>query len=113
MSVMGRVIRSYQSTCPNPIVMKVGDRLQVEDKPTNWAGWLWCLHPSGKSSWVPENYLNREGDSALALQDYNATELSVQESQELDILNEEAGWFWCTGGDGESGWVPAENIELI
>lgn len=111
---MGRVIRSYQSTSTDPIVMKEGDRLQVEDKPTDWDGWVWCLHSSGKNSWVPGIYLNREGNNtALALQDYNATELSVREGQELEIFNEVAGWYWCRNGDGKSGWVPAENIKLI
>ncbi len=99
MSSIGRVIRSYQSTCPDPIVMKVGDRLQVEDRPTDWDGWLWCLHPSGKSSWVPEVYLNREGDTAIALQDYNANELSVEEGEEMEIFHEATGWYWCRCGD--------------
>lgn len=113
MSSKGRVIHSYQSTCPDPIVMRAGDRLQVEDKSSDWAGWVWCLHPNGKSSWVPESYLSRQGDTATALQDYNATELSVRDGQELEIFHEVAGWYWCRSVDGESGWVPVENIELL
>jgi len=37
MSSIGRVIHSYQSTCPDPIVMRAGDRLQIEDNPTDKA----------------------------------------------------------------------------
>ena len=26
---------------------------------------------------------------------------------------QESGWIWCTDQAGQSGWVPAENVERI
>jgi uncharacterized protein YgiM (DUF1202 family) len=59
------------------------------------------------------SYIDRKGDVAVALQDYDATELTVQVGQELEISDEEAGWYWCTDSEGESGWIPADHVELI
>jgi uncharacterized protein YgiM (DUF1202 family) len=112
MSRDGIVVRAYRSTSTDPIVMKTGDRLQVEDRQTDWVGWVWCIHPSGKSSWVPENFLQREGDTACATRDYDATELTVEEGLRLEVLEEEAGWYWCRTEAGNFGWVPVENIEI-
>ena len=112
MNAACRVVRSYLSTSSTPIVMKVGDKLQVEDRQTDMIGWVWCIHSDGKGSWVPESYIKREGDSAIALQDYNATELTVKVGEVLTILDEEAGWYWCIESAGEKGWVPIDHVEL-
>jgi uncharacterized protein YgiM (DUF1202 family) len=112
MSKHGIVNHLYRSTSTDPIVMKVGDRLQVEDRQTEFAGWVWCLHSSGKSSWVPENFLQREGDTAHASRDYDATELTVEVGQIIEILDEEAEWYWCQTEAGDYGWVPVENVAV-
>lgn len=108
-----RVVRPYETPFSNPIVMKAGDRLRAEEKESEWPGWLWCVHPDGKSGWVPETYVERDGDSAIAVHDYDAAELTVQVGEELLIAKEEAGWFWCTNENGESGWVPTEHVEIV
>jgi uncharacterized protein YgiM (DUF1202 family) len=92
--------------------MKAGDRLQVGDRKTHMAGWLWCTHSSGKSSWVPEGFLQRDGDTAIAARDYDAAELTVEAGQRLEILDEEATWYWCRTDAGDYGWVPVEHVEL-
>lgn len=112
MSRNGIVASGYISSCAEPIMMKAGDSLKVEDRQTDWIGWVWCVHPSGKSSWVPENFIQREGDTALATQEYDATELTAAEGQKLEIVDEEAGWYWCKSEAGDSGWVPAENVKV-
>jgi hypothetical protein len=49
----------------------------------------------------------------VALRAYDATELSVIISEELTILDEESGWFWCRHEDGRLGWVPKECVERM
>jgi len=112
MSKVGIVTLPYRSTSVDPIVMKAGDYLQVEDRQTEWAGWVWCVHPNGKSSWVPKKFLQREGDTAYATRDYDATELTVEVGQKLEILGEEAEWYWCKTEAGDYGWVPVENVNV-
>ena len=108
-----RVIREYVSEFPNPLIQKKGDMLHVEEKETQWDGWLWCTLPDRKSGWVPESYLERVGDQGTMLQDYNATELTVQSGEILQVFSEAAGWYLCSKENGEKGWVPAENLEKI
>ena len=44
---------------------------------TEWLGWIWCTDSSGKSAWVPENWVEIEGDSSVMKRDCDTTELSV------------------------------------
>ncbi|MEE8631857.1 MAG: SH3 domain-containing protein, partial [Candidatus Bathyarchaeia archaeon] len=62
---------------------------------------------------VPKVYL--ESTSELGhfqfLQDYNARELTVDEGQEVIVLNEESGWAWVRTPLGDEGWIPLENLQ--
>jgi hypothetical protein len=62
---------------------------------------------------VPEAFIQHQGDSGIAQRDYESTELTVQVGDELALGELESDWYWCTNRYGCSGWVPAENIELI
>ena len=109
---LGRVIAAYQAAYRDPISVHAGQDVAVGDKESEWPGWLWCTAPDGKSGWVPEAYLARRGSRATVLRDYDAAELSVQAGEALIVGIEESGWFWCTNRAGQSGWVPAEHLEL-
>ena len=105
-----RVIAAYEAEFPDPWRIRTGEPLAVSDKQTEWEGWLWCTRQDGQSRWVPEIYVQRQGDAGLALYDYDATELSVHAGEELTSDREAAGWLWCTNQQGQSGWVPVENL---
>jgi uncharacterized protein YgiM (DUF1202 family) len=105
-----QVRSSYESAYPDPLVLHAGDKLTVGDRESEWHGWLWCTVAGGKSGWVPERYVERNGHTGVALSDYDATELTVHAGQELVIGERESGWVWCTNQAGESGWVPVENL---
>jgi uncharacterized protein YgiM (DUF1202 family) len=47
------------------------------------------------------------------LEDYNATELSAVKGQIFQVEKEESGWVWVTSENGEYGWIPKENINII
>lgn len=108
-----RVITPYRSPFPNPLLLPAGGRVAVTDKETEYEGWLWCTDPAGVSGWVPQSYLARQGDSAVLLRDYDATELTVSAGEELLVSESESGWYWCIRPAGESGWVPAEHVERM
>jgi uncharacterized protein YgiM (DUF1202 family) len=95
---------------PDPIAIRAGDRLAVEERESEWAGWVWCTAPGGKSGWVPERYVERRGEGATALRDYDATELTVRAGEMVTATTHEAGWRWCTNARGDSGWVPDEHL---
>jgi uncharacterized protein YgiM (DUF1202 family) len=108
-----RVIEDYNSPYTEPLKFTKGEILTIGEKESEWSGWIWCTNKSGESRWVPENYLEIDENTCKILQDYNATELSITVGEELIIENEEAEWFWVTNQQGNSGWVPIKNVEII
>ena len=48
---------------------------------------------------------------AVALRDYDATELSVGRKELLEVLDEVGGWYLCRTQTGMSGWVPCSCVE--
>ena len=108
-----RVIEEYKSPYTDPLIMNKGEILSIEEKETEWAGWIWCTNKMGESRWVPENYLEIDGNKAKINRDYNATELYVNVGEELIIQEEEAEWYWVINQQGKNGWVPIKNVKLI
>ena len=108
-----RVIKDYESPYTEPLVMSKGEILTFEEKECEWSGWIWCTNKFGESRWVPEKYLEIDGNKCKMVQDYNSKELNITVGEELTIEKEEAEWFWVINQKGVSGWVPIENVEII
>lgn len=105
-----RVHTARQVSYPDPLAIRVGDVLRVGANDDEWPAFVWCTDLAGKSGWVPERYIAREGDRGTVLRDYEATELEIAEGDVLAILDEEGGWFWCRDARDRYGWVPEENV---
>jgi diadenosine tetraphosphate (Ap4A) HIT family hydrolase len=73
---------------------------------------VWCTDRQGRGGWIPESFIEHHGDRGILRCDYDATELEAMAGEELTVENEQSGWLWCTNRKGESGWVPAENVEV-
>jgi SH3-like domain-containing protein len=69
-------------------------------------GWRWCTGADGRSGWVPEQFLRRDGQNAVMLRDYTARELTVRAGAEVVCEQAIAGWAWVTDADGRTGWLP-------
>jgi uncharacterized protein YgiM (DUF1202 family) len=108
-----KVIKSRRSEYPDPLIIKQGQKLRTEKKDTEWPGWTWCIDEGGKAGWVPFSYLQITGETAKAIRNYDATELTVKAGAELKLIDEEARWYWCQDSSGKEGWVPAECISVI
>ena len=54
------VIQAWKITYRDPLILHVGETLQVGKRDSEWSGWIWCTDAAGKGGWVPESYL---GDS--------------------------------------------------
>ncbi len=107
-----RVIKAYRSAYPDPLILKKDEKVRVEERPSEWDGWLWAVDGSGKEGWVPQSYLDRERDTGKLKRDYNATELTVSVGEILKLLETEAGWALCQNLSAVQGWVPLDNIEI-
>ena len=108
----GLVVVAYEAAYPDRFVLRTGDRVKIGHKKSEWSGWLWCTDGNGNSRWIPESYVARDNDTGRMLRDYDSTELSVAVGEELTVLQQESGWFWCTNQSGQSGWVPAANVQV-
>jgi uncharacterized protein YgiM (DUF1202 family) len=107
------VIKAYERAYAEPLVIKVGETLTVGANDTQWPGFVWCTNQAGRGGWVPESYFERRGEVGVVLCDYEATELSARVGEALTLHQEESGWFWCTNQQGQRGWIPADNLEII
>jgi len=107
-----RVIKDYESAYPDPLVLEEGEEVRVEERPSEWDGWLWAIDHAGKGGWIPESYLDRSEKTATLSRDYDATELSVSEGEILIVIDTEAGWCLCQNSSQERGWVPKENLVI-
>ena len=112
MTHTARARTAWQTIYSDPVQVKAGEALAVEDRDSEWPGWVWCTHPDGRTGWVPLAWLDREGSRAVARRDYAATELAVEPGEELELLEYESGWHWARNAAGHLGWVPAANLEL-
>jgi len=108
-----KVIKDYKTPFSNPLILKKGYKVQIEEKECEWPGWIWSITQDGKSGWIPENYLEIKGYNAELLKDYNATELNATIGEFFLIENEESGWLWVSSENGRSGWIPLENVEIL
>jgi hypothetical protein len=107
-----RVTAAYFRAYDDPLVMKAGDTLWVQREDEEGPGWWWCVHPDGRSGWVYDTFFRREETRGIALRDYSALELTVEEGEDLTLGEFAGSWYWATNTRGESGWVPATNVEL-
>lgn len=108
-----QVVEAYESAYPNPIRVSEREELTVEERETDWDGWLWCVDAEGREGWIPEAYVERRGDRWVSLESYVARELTVEPGERLTAHDAVAGWEWCEKPTGEAGWVPAENVRSI
>ena len=108
MSKTYRVVGSHRAVYTEPLTLRQGERLRWEDEECEWPGWIWCTAASGESRWVPENWVQKEGEFCVLQRDYTTTELSVDQGETVTVESVESGWGWATNESGRSGWVPLE-----
>lgn len=113
--MVAMVTESYERTYKNPIKLKTGDSLKIEKRETNpdWFGWVYGVDNRGIGGWVSEKYLNESRQTAIALQDYDGTELTATIGEQLKVYYEECGWCWSRNKVGVKGWIPKKNLQLM
>jgi hypothetical protein len=111
---IAKVTKPYNKIYHDPIIIKQGEEVEVSDKQDNWNGfiWVWCTNQAGKSGWVAPEFLEIEGSKGIAKRDYSAMELNASIGDEMVVVENANGWLWCINESGESGWIPAENVEM-
>ena len=108
-----KVTKNHKSEFHVTLIAAKGEVVRGEKRKTEYEGWLWCQNNAGVDAWVPETYLEKLSDSGQFqfLKDYNSRELTVNEGQEVIVLDEDSGWAWARTALGEEGWIPLENLQ--
>jgi len=107
------VVQQYISAFPNPITLKIGDIVEITDKKSDWKGWIWCQTKDHTFGWVPENIITRTGTKGKIKANYDATELSAEIGDRLELIKKESKWIYCKTSSGELGWIPENNAKVI
>jgi len=108
--IRARVFKDYEASDPNPLVIKAGEKLWVGDTDTTWPAFVRCRNAAANEGWVPDIYLNSDGNDGVALVDYSAVELTVSSGEIIFLEEEVGGWYWARTETGARGWIPAEHV---
>lgn len=106
------VIKAYRSEYPDPLNLPKGESVTVEERKTDWEGWLWATDRSGKSGWIPKNYIDRDGTAGILRRNYSAAELTVESGISVEVIERESGWAVVRTENGHIGWIPEDNLGL-
>jgi hypothetical protein len=108
-----KVTKNHKAEFNIPLIANKDEIVEGQERETEWEGWLWCRNSSGVHACVPKAYLKPASESGhyQFVQDYNARELTIDEGQEVIVLNEESGWAWVRTPLGDEGWIPLVNLQ--
>jgi hypothetical protein len=109
------VTKDYVAQYPDPITLAQGEMAALDGRAEPWEEnpdwiWVWGENTSGKSGWIPRPLLRIEGSQGVALEDYDAHELSVAMGERVAVVREACGWVWCVADANRSGWVPLSHL---
>ena len=107
------VVKSHETSYPNPISFEVGESLTVGIRDNKYKGWVWVTTSSGNEGWAPEQYIDLDADPAIATKDYSANELNTKVGEILEFVHALNSWVWVKNSNDELGWVPYETIQDI
>jgi hypothetical protein len=112
------VTKDYATQYPDPITLAQGETATLDGRAEPWEDdpdwiWVWGENARGKSGWIPRPLLRIEGSSGVALEGYDAHELSVAAGERVVVQREESGWAWCVADANRSGWVPLRHLRRV
>ena len=110
-----RVEQAWVVVFPAPIQVRAGESVVLTGREELWDGhrWLWGCGPDGREGWVPDNFVSITDAGAVALVDYDATELSCVVGEILEGVQLVHGWVECRAAGGAVGWVPLRQLREI
>jgi hypothetical protein len=97
-----------------PMVLNPGDVVTVtEEKGSGtWPAFVLVVKAPTERGWVPERYLRRSGQDAVALRHYDTTTLNPARDDILTVIEPDvaSGWLWCRDTRGKVGWFSINRL---
>lgn len=108
------VIKDYETNYPESLSFTRGVKIncgkKFNDDP-DWKDWIWCTSERGVAAWVPEQIIQKNGDTAIIIEDYDAKELNITKGEKLTIIKKLNGFAFVENEYGLQGWVPLKNLK--
>jgi hypothetical protein len=109
-----RVIEARPCDHVRNLTVRVGDVIGVGHRNQQYPEMRWCTSEQGSSGWMAESYFRYTSETeAVVTKDYSASQLTVFEDDEVDVLDEVGEWWLCRNDRGIQGWVPHRILEDI
>lgn len=106
------VVRNYRTQYPDPVTIAVGEVVVLGARDTEWPQFIWGTDRCGRSGWIPERVLGGDAGTVRCIEAYSARELDVDVGDDVRLLRETGGWWWCENARGAQGWVPATHLQI-
>jgi len=106
MAYQAKAIHGHQAAPYGKLNISQGEVLQVEQRPSEWPGWVWVTTTHKTSGWMPLAYLQETESGWQSQVEYRDVELNVQPGDELEVLSTQSGWGWCRNPNNLTGWAP-------
>jgi tricorn protease-like protein len=91
-----------------------GDMVGVGHRNQQFPEMRWCTPERGHSGWMAVSYFEYTSDNeAIVTRDYDASQLTVFEDEDLEVLDEVGDWLLCRNASGIQGWVPRRILQDI
>ncbi|MGA0900550.1 MAG: SH3 domain-containing protein [Luteolibacter sp.] len=96
----------YEDRDTEPLILKVGDEVDVGEADRTWPGWVWAKNAAGCDGYVPVEFLQKlAGTRHKVIEDFDPCVLTLRRGDVLESLRQIHGWHWCKNSHGEQGWV--------
>ena len=107
-----RVIESRPRDHVRNLSVREGEVIGVGHRNQQYPEMRWCTAENGSSGWMAESYFEYTGPTeAVVTRAYDASQLTVVEGEELDVLDVVGEWWLCRNDRGIQGWVPHRILE--
>ncbi len=100
--------KNYEICYPDPLSLKIGEFVTIirsEEDSSEWYGWHFCKDQNLKEGWVSVDFMTIDNNIGKITNDYSAKELCINKGQDVIVLEESCGWYWCSV-NCDNGWVP-------
>lgn len=96
-----RVRTPWRASYDPALAVVAGECVTVHWRDDEFPGWVWATNAAGFGGWIPECW--QEG--GVMRRGIDTAEATVLAGEDVDILEEVAGWARVTGPTAR-GWVP-------
>jgi hypothetical protein len=109
-----RVIESRPRDHVRNLSVREGEVIGVGHRNQQYPEMRWCTPENGSSGWMAESYFEYASPTeAVVTRAYDASQLTVVEGEELDVLDVVGEWWLCRNDRDIQGWVPRRVLEDI